>query len=192
MQVMEPSTNLLWDKYCESASLLSQETGNIYTGSLYLNLISYISFNQNLRQKRVLMFSYGSGAMSSLFCLKIDEKNNCFNGLRERIAHLFSSRMKVEPKVYSELMREREVNFGKLDRSMRYLPKFIREGTIVHSNIDVLGRRLYHRTTKTGGKIAYLPSEEETFENARLLSISRQMTIPSSSQGLQKSTVSPF
>lgn len=136
-------------------------------------MISYISFNQNLKQKRVLMFSYGSGAMSSLFSLRIDEKNNCFEGLRDRVSKLFSSRMKVEPKVYSELMREREMNFGKLDRSMRYIPKFVREGTIVHSNIDVLGRRMYHRTTKTGGKEAYLPQEDSKLENARLLSISR-------------------
>lgn len=75
-KVMENCINGFWGQFCNSASRLSQLTGNIYTGSLYLNLVSYLVHNTDLKDKRVLMFSYGSGAMSSLFCLRVRENNN--------------------------------------------------------------------------------------------------------------------
>lgn len=54
----------------EPGMLLSKNIGNIYTGSLYIGLASLLN-EGNLIGKRVLMFSYGSGLMSSMFTLRI-------------------------------------------------------------------------------------------------------------------------
>jgi len=50
--------------------LLSKELGNIYTGSLYTGLISLMENKDELLNKRICMFSYGSGCAASLFVLK--------------------------------------------------------------------------------------------------------------------------
>ena len=50
--------------------LLSKTLGNIYTGSLYTGLISLLE-TSNLDNKNILMFSYGSGLMASMFTLHI-------------------------------------------------------------------------------------------------------------------------
>ena len=55
--------------------LLSKNIGNIYTGSLYIGLASLLN-EGNLIGKRVLMFSYGSGLMSSMFTLRIRQNVN--------------------------------------------------------------------------------------------------------------------
>ena len=48
---------------------ISARTGNIYTGSLYLGLISLIENQPSLVGKKIAMFSYGSGLASSMFIL---------------------------------------------------------------------------------------------------------------------------
>lgn len=49
---------------------LSKTLGNIYTGSLYTGLLS-IMLQPGLVGKKVVMFSYGSGLMSSMFTIRI-------------------------------------------------------------------------------------------------------------------------
>ena len=65
---------------------ISQRTGNIYTGSLYSCLISLLVLNPDIKNKNVLLFSYGSGCCSSMFTAKILEnplhKNH---GILERL-----------------------------------------------------------------------------------------------------------
>ncbi len=54
------------------SQLLSQELGNTYCGSLYANLLSLIANKSDaeLKDKRTLMFSYGSGLAATMFALK--------------------------------------------------------------------------------------------------------------------------
>jgi len=49
----------------------NQNVGNIYNGSLYLNLIGLLDNCELLANKKILMFSFGSGATSKLFSLRI-------------------------------------------------------------------------------------------------------------------------
>lgn len=51
----------------------SKLIGNIYTGSLYLSLVSLLSQKnqEDLVGKRILMYSYGSGVSTTLFSIKI-------------------------------------------------------------------------------------------------------------------------
>lgn len=50
---------------------ISQRIGNIYTGSLYSCLVSLLVSNLDLKNKNVLLFSYGSGLCSSMLSVKI-------------------------------------------------------------------------------------------------------------------------
>jgi len=50
----------------------SKEVGNLYTGSLYLGLLSYLA-NAGQEGEQLLMFSYGSGAVGELFSGEIQK-----------------------------------------------------------------------------------------------------------------------
>lgn len=50
---------------------ISQRIGNIYTGSLYSCLISLLVSKLELKNKNVMLFSYGSGLCSSMLSVKI-------------------------------------------------------------------------------------------------------------------------
>lgn len=51
--------------------LAARECGNMYTASLYGALASLVeSQGRGLEGKRLLLFSYGSGAMASMFCIR--------------------------------------------------------------------------------------------------------------------------
>ena len=63
------------DKRLEDGLILPTVVGNIYTGSLYLSLISIFFANRNnlinLKNKKIMLYSYGSGLTSSLLNLEI-------------------------------------------------------------------------------------------------------------------------
>lgn len=57
----------LLERYAES-TLYSRQIGNIYTGALYLGLLSLLEHSTNLEAgDRIGLFSYGSGAISEFF-----------------------------------------------------------------------------------------------------------------------------
>ncbi len=63
---------------------LNKRVGNIYTGSLYLSLISLALEleNNELRNKKLFMYSYGSGVATTLYSIKVNphyDKNKFLN-----------------------------------------------------------------------------------------------------------------
>ncbi|MVZ47690.1 hydroxymethylglutaryl-CoA synthase, partial [Escherichia coli] len=66
-QTDEETQNRLLTRYEESIRY-SRRIGNLYTGSLYLGLISLLENSQVLKSgDRIGLFSYGSGAVSEFF-----------------------------------------------------------------------------------------------------------------------------
>jgi len=62
-----------WKDKCERSLLLAKQLGNIYTGSLYNGILSLIADKSiDLKQKKVLMFSYGSGCAASMFLIRVN------------------------------------------------------------------------------------------------------------------------
>ncbi|GKQ43111.1 hydroxymethylglutaryl-CoA synthase [Companilactobacillus sp. RD055328] len=66
------------DKYAdfmkryESSTILSKNIGNLYTGSLYISLISYLENSDQVEaDDKVMLFSYGSGSMGEIFTGKV-------------------------------------------------------------------------------------------------------------------------
>ena len=160
-KVLESSIKQLWERFCQKGETLSKQVGNIYTGSLYLNLASYLLNTETNANKRLLMFSYGSGSMSTMFIIRVNEKQRNFNTLRKSALELLSDRVMVEPKLYSQLMTERKMNYNQLGRSMKYNPAFSRTGTIIFSYVDVFGRRMYNKVLKNGGRAPFPSGERE-------------------------------
>lgn len=91
--------------------LLSKTLGNIYTGSLYTGLISLIE-TSNLENKSIMMFSYGSGLMASMFTLHvrgdITHMKSILN-LKDRLA----ARIEIDPTEFDTILASKERNYGK-------------------------------------------------------------------------------
>src|SRR5690606_14168937 len=62
-----PSTHPELFKNFEYSTTYNKEVGNIYTGSLYLSLISLLENGKLKSKDRIGMFSYGSGAVAEFF-----------------------------------------------------------------------------------------------------------------------------
>ena len=61
-------------KNFEASILYSQKVGNIYTGSLFLGLLSLLENSDNLKAgDRIALFGYGSGAVSEIFSANLVE-----------------------------------------------------------------------------------------------------------------------
>jgi len=75
---------------------VSQRLGNIYTGSLYSCLISLLITNSEIKNKNVLLFSYGSGLCSSMLSIKV-HSNPLSKSQIESIYDRLKNRVKVTP-----------------------------------------------------------------------------------------------
>jgi hydroxymethylglutaryl-CoA synthase len=70
MSELGAASAAVFEQKVRPGTLLSAQLGNAYTASLYLAIASLINA-VDLTGKRVLCFSYGSGAASSLFSLRV-------------------------------------------------------------------------------------------------------------------------
>ena len=89
------------------------QCGNMYTASVYGSLVALLSnvASDQLKGKRIAIFSYGSGLASSLFSLKVvgDVSDLATKvGLQERLA----ARRTVPPEVYDEVWQRLFVLFS--------------------------------------------------------------------------------
>lgn len=73
----------LWESHYNNSIQLSRQVGNIYTGSLYLSLVSLLWQTDSLEAgQRIGLFSYGSGAVAELFCGTLQAN------YKEQLAHI--------------------------------------------------------------------------------------------------------
>ena len=103
---------------------LGERLGNIYTGSLYSGLISlicndsidlivninFINKFYNLKKKKnkkIMMFSYGSGLASSLFIVRVI-KNLNYIPPRINLIPRLESRIKISLSEFDKVMNDRE------------------------------------------------------------------------------------
>lgn len=76
----------------ESSIKLSKDVGNLYTGSLYLGLISYLENYKEVKDnEKIMLFSYGSGSVGEIFTgtvqpgfEKMLDSNKHWDGLNSR------------------------------------------------------------------------------------------------------------
>lgn len=90
-----------WYENFEKSALFGREVGNIYTGSLYLSLLSLL-MNANLEGgKKIGFFSYGSGAVAELFTGILSENYKDFL-YRKDIDQLLERRRELSVEEYEK------------------------------------------------------------------------------------------
>ncbi|KAJ0405358.1 hypothetical protein ATCC90586_004495 [Pythium insidiosum] len=69
-------SDAVYRRMAQPCHAASKKLGNCYTASVYLNLASVVAQQgASLRGKRVLVFSYGSGSMASMFEVRASEQS---------------------------------------------------------------------------------------------------------------------
>ena len=107
-----------------AAKTFNQEIGNIYNGSLFLSLLSFLSLMPNrLAGETVGMFSYGSGAIGERFYLTIQPTYEQ-GFFKDQLLQFFTQRERVDFETYVSLMetyrtRERALEFTAPDIESR-------------------------------------------------------------------------
>ena len=86
--------------------IYNQKVGNIYTGSLYLNLLSLLENSKSLSSgDNILMYSYGSGAVCEIFSVTL------VNGFEKRLRSDrmadFDARVKLSIEEYEKMFFEK-------------------------------------------------------------------------------------
>jgi len=94
------------------STFLPKRVGNGYTASLYMSLASLLveSEIENLLNKRILAFSYGSGLCSSMFHLKIvdDQKRVCDFQRKANYNHRLQDRHEIAPDAFNQILADKE------------------------------------------------------------------------------------
>ncbi|KAF4315906.1 hypothetical protein BBO99_00007959 [Phytophthora kernoviae] len=135
----------------------SQQVGNCYTASVYVNLATliYARAKELALGARVLLFSYGSGSLASMFVLRTREPTDSAKGKYslQKIAKMLDvttrlqCRNKLTPEEYTARMTLRQKTYGakngsELTQSIASIP----EGNYYLDRIDDKGRRFYARS----------------------------------------------
>lgn len=123
----------------------SRNLGNTYTASLWFCLVSAIAERtQEVVDKQLLCFSYGSGLAATMFSLHvvkpvdhIAEKLNLQQRLDERVA--------VSPTEYTQVLAVREQTYGACDFEVTSALSTLAPGTFYLVSVDEMGRRRYAR-----------------------------------------------
>ena len=90
-----------WQAFLPAATHLNRNVGNIYTGSLYMSLVSLLVYADNIKAgDHLTLFSYGSGAMGELFSGQVQK------GFRKRLSQVnqavLDHRLQMSVKDYEE------------------------------------------------------------------------------------------
>ncbi|CCI49086.1 unnamed protein product [Albugo candida] len=132
----------------------SQRIGNTYTASLYINLATLVasswqSWNENSSDKTILMYSYGSGFVASMFQLQIASDRNGNRFSLERIAisldleARLQSRVQKTPIEFQRYLELRIRSFGQKECSPIQPIDDLRDGTFYLNCIDTSHQRMY-------------------------------------------------
>ena len=90
--------NNLFEKSVKPSLKISSECGNMYTASVYGSISSLLQGLQDVSGKNALIFSYGSGLASSLFCLQFSSDKKDFKKWKNRdLDNRFKERVELIP-----------------------------------------------------------------------------------------------
>ncbi|KAJ5071917.1 hydroxymethylglutaryl-coa synthase [Anaeramoeba ignava] len=134
-----------YNKKVDPSTLISNNCGNLYCGSLYGGLASLI-FNTNSKDligKRIVMFSYGSGLASSMFSLLVREDPTEIKKNLD-IQNLLDQRIEILPNQFTDILEQRKNNYNKKDIKPKPLEiETLKSNVFYLKEIDSMGRRFY-------------------------------------------------
>jgi len=93
--------------------MVARNVGNMYTASLYGGLASLISSHtvEELANKRVGLFSYGSGVAASLFSARFVPSSQLVQLVDslKNLAQRLDQRVKIPPKQFDDILKAKEL-----------------------------------------------------------------------------------
>ena len=124
----------------------STNVGNMYTASVWACLSSLLSSasDEAILNKRIGVFSYGSGSAASFFSLKVVASTQKFRDTLQ-IQSRLEQRVKVTPEVFAGLLKLREETAHLKDYSPIGDISTLAKGTYYLKRIDEKFRRTYER-----------------------------------------------
>uniref|UniRef100_A0A0N4Z3N6 Hydroxymethylglutaryl-CoA synthase n=1 Tax=Parastrongyloides trichosuri TaxID=131310 RepID=A0A0N4Z3N6_PARTI len=150
----------IWEKKTKPNTIFNARIGNMYTSSLYSQLVARISrLSGNSEDKNIqpfLLFSYGSGCASTMFSIRL----NITNSNKESFDHVLNAsidaikrleeRVETSPEYYTEKLLEREaLTLGGIPYTPTSLGNEEKDnlfpGTYYLKHVDSLYKREYDR-----------------------------------------------
>eukprot|EP01134_Creolimax_fragrantissima_P003268 CFRG3268T1 len=133
-----------YDTKVKPSLLLNSQLGNSYTGSLYMSLASLLAEvpSAELQNKRINMFSYGSGMAATLFSLKVvGDTSKIAN--TDRVHEKLSQRIQQTPQQFTDTLALRERTHSLCDYAPVGNTDILYPGTYYNQYIDNKYRRQY-------------------------------------------------
>ncbi|WOG87158.1 hypothetical protein DCAR_0206381 [Daucus carota subsp. sativus] len=153
-----------YDVKVQPTTLIPKQVGNMYTASLYAALASLIhNKHSTLNDKRVIMFSYGSGLSSTMFSLHLREGQHPFSLSNitnvMNVSEKLKSRNELPPEKFVEIMQLMEHRYGAKDFVTSKDCSLLSPGTYYLTEVDSMYRRFYakkesDRSSTENGKLA--------------------------------------
>ncbi|KAI9101628.1 hydroxymethylglutaryl-coenzyme A synthase C terminal-domain-containing protein [Phlyctochytrium arcticum] len=132
--------------------MVAKNLGNSYCASLYMGLSSLLSevAPSDLLNKRVALFSYGSGLAASMFSLTVQGDTSAIHSHLSLTTRL-ASRTRIAPERYDQIMLLREQTHNCRDYDPVSTPDSdnLFPGTYFLERVDDKFRRTYQRTPST-------------------------------------------
>jgi len=128
-------------------------TGNAYTASLYLGLASLFVKGEGKNEEktevkqgdRILLFSYGSGSMATMFSLKVDADPAALSAALSFSSAALTDRMECSVEAFTAALELREARYGQSDYTPTGSPVPLAPGTYSLASVDDKFRRTYAR-----------------------------------------------
>lgn len=144
----------VFDTKTKRSLLLANQVGNMYTPSVYSGLVSYLISGEasELANRKIALFSYGSGLASTLYSVTTTDNVNHLRTVTDKLAHLkplLEQREKVAPENFTKLMEVREHNNHKAPYEPSGPIDVLFPGTYYLKSIDHMHRRAYERVPPT-------------------------------------------
>ncbi|KHJ92199.1 hydroxymethylglutaryl-CoA synthase [Oesophagostomum dentatum] len=111
MKTLLKGSEEVWKAKTSPYLTLNRRIGNMYTPSLFAQLLAYIASGKSDELNRILFFAYGSGSAAAMFSATIDHSSQHFQRMveisRNAIARLDERRV-CTPEQYTDVMKLRE------------------------------------------------------------------------------------
>ncbi|MEM7445645.1 MAG: hydroxymethylglutaryl-CoA synthase, partial [Pseudomonadota bacterium] len=133
--------NALYQSMAAPGTLLTKQIGSTYTASCYVNLYSLLhTLGEQAVGKKILAFSYGSGAASSMFRLSVDSLPDLGHKLDQRLA----ARIAHVPQDFIALTEAYSNAYARFDFKPSERSD-LKEGVYYLDRVDRWGLRHYSR-----------------------------------------------
>lgn len=156
-------TGPLYASKVAPACEVSKQIGNTYTASVYMNLANLVSLHgEELVGKKVILFSYGSGALASMFSI-IPSNSSGGGGGRFSLEKMqkaldissrLSQRVKNTPSDLTAALDAREKSHGFVPFKPTFSLDTLAEGAFFIDQINSAYERIYKRKSDISVEIA--------------------------------------